>query len=91
MIVITAIIVLAAVLLYLNLRSGALRRKVRDPRRFLTPNATNYNISDVLPEEVIEQASAAEAEEIIRKVRSGELPSLTEKDFHRLQRKVARK
>ncbi|MEL6924340.1 MAG: hypothetical protein AAFO94_09850 [Bacteroidota bacterium] len=64
------------------------KKKANDPRSNLTPNDTNYNKANTLPKEVVEEASAKEAAEIIRKEQQSDTSSLSNDDFYRLKEKV---
>lgn len=61
--------------------------KVNDPRRHLKPNSTNYNLSMYSREE-IEKMTKQEAEDFIEEMRSGNLSSLSPRDFAVLQEKL---
>ena len=92
----TFIITLVAVFVFVLAIGGlyrhyAKRREVRgtqDARKNITPNTTNYNINS-MPDKTIENATPAEAREIIRKEKSGDSPtSLSRDDFYALKEKV---
>ena len=82
---ITLILLPISIVLYLN---NSKRMVQHDPRRGLTPNATNYNIDGTLSEEMIANASKKDIQEIINKANIGELPSLSRKDFYLLLKKL---
>jgi len=59
-----------------------------DTRRFLRPNATDYNISMMDPER-IDQMSKSELEQLLHSFRANRLSSLSLRDFYHIRRRLS--
>jgi hypothetical protein len=86
--IIVALILLPLAVVYYNRQQNQKNNTVKDPRRGLKPNATNYNIDGIFSEEDLENATPEEIREIIRKVDRGDITSLSNDDFFRLKEKL---
>ena len=82
--------VVAVVLLYRHYAKRRAERGTQESYANMTPNATNYNIGSTLPEGTVENATPAEAREIIAKEKSTEgTPTLSNEDFYKLKEKLS--
>lgn len=59
-----------------------------DTRRFLSPNATDYNISMMDPKR-IDQMSKSELEQLLHSFRANRLSSLSPRDFYHIRRRLS--
>ena len=87
------ILVLTILIIILGFNFINRRRKIdppRDARKDLQPNNTNYNMSTFDREE-LESMSNMELEVLLKKCNEGELTSLSPRDFHYIQKRLADK
>ena len=85
-----AVSILAVVFLYRHYAKRRAERGTQESYANMTPNATNYNIGSTLPEGTIENATSAEAREIIAKEKSTDgTPTLSNEDFYKLKEKIS--